>query len=330
MTVMQPRVVPRDGLANPVFDGMGREDDLIVSLTFAPGLTDAQVRLVLVWIREVERSWQPGDPGTSPFAAGEPFVHEQQFHARISGLPDSRRRVRSLIDDLVAGGVRIHDGFFACWRPNASGVLRPRPDPRAPQETSNLADLADYADRLWNPDLAPPPSEVAAELTGGFLVSDELVVEHRGSPLYLPGLRIGYGLLSCDHVPADRRTEEVRAALIAAVKRRWLAVFKAPGREGTRPLPRSQAGGADRIDTIVAGSRRGYSCTIDAAQLLDRPSPTTCRYREYELMEALLDTVDAAGLAPVITWRRFSTPVVLPPLGQPVAIVLQLWEQTTR
>jgi hypothetical protein len=263
MTVNQPRTVPRDGLSNPSFDGMGPDEDLIVSLSFLPALTDLQLRTVYRWVRGLERAGESWEPGASPFAAGDPFVHEHLFHARLGNLPDPRATVAALVETLTAAGARVQDAFFACWERGADGVMRPRRDPRAPEGTR--------------------PSELDGDLKGGILVMDELVLEHRGAPLYFPEARIAYGLLPHERVCAGKPPEAVERALTEAITAGWATLFQAPGKHAARPKPLNEAGETDRVDRIVSGARTGYLFSIEAQSLLDRPSPGSCRFREYEL-----------------------------------------------
>ena len=326
MTAHQPRVVPRDGLANPVFDRAGPAEDLIVSLSFLPGLTDQQIRVVHRWLRATAAAPDRATPDTSPFAAAEPFVHEHLFHARIGNLADPRGAVRALLAELNAAGVRIKDSFYACWEWRSTGVMGPRRDPRSPVDPPVPSTVREYLDRLWDPRAVPPPSEVEADLKGGFVALAELVLEHRGSPLYFPGVRIGYGTAPFDQAPPDRRTEEVRRVLVDALTEGWRTVFKAPGKGHTRPQPLNRDGAVDRISKITCGTRVGYLFAIESVQLLDRPSPRSCRYREYELMEAVIDAVGRLGLAPVVTWQRFGTPTMMGPIRRPDTVDVQIWE----
>ncbi len=325
MTSRQPRAVPREGLTAPVFDGMGAGDDLIVSLSFSPGLTDRQLHVVYRWLRALAQSADRGDPGKSPFETAEPFVHEHLFHARLGNLHDSRAAVLALIADLTAASARIKDSFFARWRWRPDGVMGPSRDPRAPAEHPDVATVREYLDRLWDPDAVPPASELEVDLRGGFLDRNELVLEHRGTPLFFPDLRIGYGVAPYGLAPADRRTEEVRRVVVEALDAGWRTLFKAPGMAHTRPQPLSHDGGVDQVDRIVCGTRSGYLFSIEAVQLLDRPAPSSCRYREYELMEAVLDAVGRLGLAPVVTWQRYGTPL-MGRIRRPDTVEVQLWE----
>jgi hypothetical protein len=309
-----------------VFDRVGATEDLIVSLSFLPGLTDRQIRVVHRWLRAMEASPERADPDVSPFAAVEPFVHEYLFHARIGNLRDPRAAVRALLAELNAAGVRIRDSFYACWEWRPTGVMGPRRDPRAPAEATGITSPREYLDRLWDPRSAPPPSEVEADLKGGFVALDELVLEHRGAPLYLPGFRIGYGTVPFDHAPPDRRTDEVRRVVVDALAEGWRSLFKAPGKGHTRPQPLDADGVVDRVSRITCGTRVGYLFAIESVQLLDRPSPRSCRFREYELMEAVTDAVGRLGLAPVVTWQRFGTPAMMGPIRRPDTVDVQLWE----
>lgn len=320
-----PRAVPREGLDAPVFDGMGAEDHLIVSLSFAPALTDQQMHVVYRWLRTVECSPDRVDSNASPFDVVEPFVHEQLFHVRVGNLADPRAVVRSLIDDLTAAGVRIKDSFYARWGWRPDGVMGPCPDPRAPRGVTGFANARELLDQLWDFAAEPPASELESDLKGGFIAQDELILEHRGTPLFFPGFRIAYGTVPFLRVPADERTEQVRRVLIESIIDGWRTLYKAPGKGHSRPQPLAFDGSLDRIDRIECGTRVGYLFTIEAVQLLDRPSPATCRFREYELMEAVLETVTKQELAPVVTWQRYGT-TVMTPIKCPEAVAIQLWE----
>ena len=326
MIAHHPRVVPSDGLENPVFQAAGPAEHLIVSLSFLPGLTDEQMRLIYRWMRALASSEDRGDLAVSPFEAAEPFVHEHLFHARLGNLRDPRAAVLGLVEELTASGVQIKDSFYACWEWRPNGIMGPRRDPRAPVEVAEVSSASEYLERLWDPRSAPPASEVESDLKGGFMAMGELVLEHRGTPLYFPGTRIGYGIVPFGQVPPDQRTEQVRRALILALGEGWQTLFKAPGKGQLRPQPLRRDGAVDQIEKIVCGTRVGYLFSIEAIQLLTRPSPSTCRFREYELMEAVLDVVARLGLAPVVMWQRFGTPTMMDPIKQPDSIDLQIWE----
>jgi hypothetical protein len=326
MITHQLRAVPRDGLRHPVFVDMGSEEDLIVSLSFLPGLTNAQMAVVHRWLKGLDSESKLGDMKVSPLAAGEPFVHEHLFHARIGNLRDPRWAVDSLISSLTEAGGQIRDCFFACWERRPDGIMGPRRDPGAPEPFGNITCMREYLDRLWDFAATPPPSEVETDLKGGFMSMDQLILEHRGSPLYFPEVRVGYGVVPADRQAADRRTSEVRRSVVESLTWGWKTVFKAPGRAEARPQPVNRSGDVDQIDRIRCGTRIGYRFSIQCVQLLDRPSPSSCRYREYELMEAMIDTVARLELAPIVTWQRFGTPTALKPIAQPETVEVQLWE----
>ena len=326
MIAQHPRAVPREGLDNPAFDGAGDVEDLIVSLSFLPALTDEQMLLIHRWLRGLATAPGRGDPTVSPLAVAEPFVHEHLFHARVGNLRDPRAEVRSLIGELVANGAQIRDAFYACWEWKSNGIMGPRGDPRAPAEVTGVSSAREYLDRLWDPRSAPPASELDADLKGGFMSMGELVLEHRGAPLFFPGARIGYGIVPFERLQPDRRTEQVRRALVGALDEEWKGLFKAPGRGQLRPQPVNSEGAIDQIEKIACGTRVGYLFSIETVQLLTRPSPQSCRFREYELMEAVLDAVGQLGLASVVMWQRFGTPTMMGPIKQPSMIDMQVWE----
>lgn len=326
MTAHQPRSVPREGLAHPVFDGMGSDDDLIMSLSFSPGLTDAQLQIVYRWMRALGDAPADGTVRRSPFEAAEPFVHENLFHARLGNLADPRAEAQRLLDELTAAGVQIKDSFFARWGWRPDGVMGPRRDPRAPKESIGFATARQYLDQLWDPGAPAPASEIESDLKGGFLAQNQLVLEHRGSPLYFPGCRIGYGVAPCVYAPDDERTEQVRRMVVDCFEDGWGTLFKAPGRSSARPQPIGRDGEIDQVEKILCGTRVGYMFTVEYVQLLDRPSPTSCRYREYELMEAVIDAIGRLGLVPVVTWQRFGSPLMMGSVRRPESVEIQIWE----
>lgn len=283
------------------------------------------MRVVYRWLRAIERSPDRVDPDTSPFDVAEPFVHEQLFHVRVGNLADPRSAVRSLIGELTAAGVRVKDSFFARWQWRPDGVMGPYPDPDAPRGVTGFTNAREYLDQLWDLDAEPPASELESDLKGGFFSQDELILEHRGAPLHFPGFRVAYGTAPFREVPADERTEQVRRTLIESFIDGWRTLYKAPGKGHSRPQPLARDGAIDQVDKIECGTRVGYVFSVEAVELLDRPSPSTCRFREYELIEAILDAVTRLGLAPVVTWQRYGT-VVLAPIKRPDTVVVQLWE----
>jgi hypothetical protein len=226
-------------------------------------------------------------------------------------------------------GVVFKDAWFTRWGmlPHV-GVMGPLPDPRMPPTRPGYPNPRAYLDDLWNPEAVMPASEFDRELKGAFMArGDNLVLEVRGMPLFWPGWRIGYGLHPILDLPSDPRAGVVAQALVAHLTARWRDVFKAPGKEHMRPVPRDRDWTEDRVSKVRCGTRVGYTFSIESVQLLDWPAPPVCRFREAELFEAVLTAASELALAPVVTWQRFGKDLMMGPLRKPEEVVIQLWER---
>lgn len=298
------RMVPREGLSNPVFAAMQASDHLIVAISFARPL-DATQKAAAQAELDALGALPTADPSESVFQVFEPFLGDYQMAFRIGNTAGAARAVWDMTTRLSQHGVQFRDAFFSRWafQPHLN-AMGPVADPRAPMERPGYPNPKMYLDDLWNPQAPmPPASEFPMDLKGAFMAGeDRLVLEIRGTPIHFPGFRIGYGLHPTDFAPPDARAEQVRQALVTALEVGWRDLFKAPGKEHMHPTPRDREGNEAGIEKVVCGTRVGYSFAVESVQLLDWPCPDFCRFREYELFEAALSVVAQLGLAPVITW----------------------------
>jgi len=137
-----------------------------------------------------------------------------------------------------------------------------------------------------------------------------LVTERRCLLPYLPGVRIGYGLVEVEDRPVEQRHHEASRVVQACLERSFP--------EGTRPPVFNKQADADGpLDPIRAHDRPGFAFALRREDMLVR-YPGTFRYREYELLAGLAAAVAEFGLAPVIHWDRASVYIV------------NLWEASVR
>jgi hypothetical protein len=336
-------VVPAEGLAHRGFANAGVDDAVRATLCF--GRTPAKEQIVR--IEQTIRNWRellafdgPSEPTTSTWIA------DYATSVRVEGTADPVGALELLLASLRALDLPIQDATFARFRedpevPFVEQTMYPGkhavPHPDDPRGATSFPDFDAYMRAAFDSREIPPRSENRQYLRAARYNprTESLAFDERVFSLYLPDVRICYGVTSGEVVEPDDRTEEIADAVQEALAERFdrAKIWVYPGnREWEVPTPMTRDGD-EGVEKLVACGRVGYCFGIDASNLLQDVGPDVFRYREPELMEALAAVIRRLGLAPVLTWQRFGDPLdvlsypgIAHPMN-PTTYAINLWER---
>jgi hypothetical protein len=307
-------MVPQEGPLSPLFESVDAADTVEATFLFRGVLTDAELDdaecAVLGWFAGAE--WG----GRLPILVDETLTTSRLYVA-VTGVRTARHALTLLLDTLVGMGVPVARAVFVRLRADGDrDALVRGMDPTARPQVE-YDDPGEWWRACFDPKAAPPLSEDRAELArdnNALLEIDQTTyAEQRGLPLHLSDLRICYGLGDARLAEPSDRGRDVARVLKTAIGEHF-----GVGEGGAAPpvcynrlLERDAP-----LDRIQAAGRVGYYCVFHALELREFLHTHLFRYREYELMLAIRDTVRALDLEPVVCWRRVN--------GR---YVLQLWER---
>ena len=318
-------MVPEDGPHNPIFERVDTTDTVHVTMTFATPLGEAMLDrvsgLISDWFSRT--SWKaPGEMHGIPEIEDERLT-PNCLHLAITNVSTARQPVASLIVALASARVGLHQVILGRLGPNkVRSTLLSLMDPEASRQ-AKYDDVGSWWSACFDPESAPPLSEDQGEL---FIDENALIegkkttfAEYRGLPLHVPGMRVCYGMVDFEFAPRenDRRTLDVTHAFRSSLDARFRGCWREPFDGTMRPAPYNLKEERDGVlDRIKKDGRIGYSGLFTTRDLRAFMHGNIFRYREYELMLALRDTVRALGLEPVVCWRRFTR-----------KYVVQMWER---
>jgi hypothetical protein len=296
-------LIPEEGIDHPVFEVVDKGEALSVMLTFSDEATDAQLAalpgLLTAWDAGVAWDAAGGKPEASSEGDGLCLHLVLARPAKLlgGGKPlRPREPVRALLAALRRDGPPLAEVMLARLRLPKKGELlwHAIDDPR------DRAEHHDDEEAMWGASFDPKATPPASEPEGGLFIMMPIgqgtLAERRNMRLWLADVRIVYGLPTVEYRDADARSAEVAAAITEGVDRCF---------RGGPPafFDRSEQRGA--VDAILCRGRHGHAFALKGQN--DRMLahyPTTFRYREYELMQAMREVMGATGLAPVIHWYR--------------------------
>jgi hypothetical protein len=314
------RVRPAEGLAHPFFDDL-KTGELLVWVLGFKGPQDAHALDLL----EAElQSWSKtaGRKDTSDAVhAEEPFLTRTSLRLRFHNLQHPREAARRLLERFGRTGVKLAESWVVRLQPVAGQDRWTTARlPGMPDERVGFPDPETYRAAVFS-ELDPvPASEYVAQVSGAIRTkSGDIAVEERAAPLWLPPLRLSYGVIQGPFTPPDARAAEIAKALRTALDGAFAGL-------GTPPRFFNHLGQFGGVDRVVLPERVGYGWALPSADLLNRYSDGYFRFREQELFEAVRDAVQSLGLSPVVTWQRFG-PTLVDMLRQVDSHVLQLWEK---
>lgn len=318
-------MVPEDGPENPLFERLDVADTLHLTILFAVPLTDAMLdrveAIAFDWFARAQ--WNPLGEAPTQAQLEDETLTPTCLHLAITNVTAARDAIKSLVGALAKERVGLQQVLLGRLGPDkARSTILSLMDPASRRQT-RYDDPSAWWRACFDPSAAPPLSEDHCEL---FIDDNALIegkrttfAEHRNLPLHVPGTRICFGLADFEFDPDgdDRRTLDVTNAFRAALDARFRGFWREPFEGTMRPAPYNLKGHRDgTLDRVRKDGRFGYSCLFTARDLREFLHGNVFRYREYELMLALRDTVRAMDLEPVICWKRFSQ-----------KYVVQLWER---
>lgn len=289
--------IPREGPQHPLFARATHEQALEVVLTFAAAMTDddrhAIDTLCERWVADLDWMGHGEEPKFRGASDG------QSVRLDVTGVTQPRRALTALFERLDDSEMEVRDAFLSLREVDPDGQLSARvPDPR---EQAILP--ADDADLLWARSFADDADVTAAlpsEDPDGMVTMLQLedgttLTEERSAALYIPGVRIVYGLVDVDRVEPNARDAEIIATLVDCLRASFggdaPSLYNVRGERNTT------------LDHISREGRHGYAFAIVRQEMM-RLYPGGFRYREHELFYGVADAVAALDLAPVIHWDR--------------------------
>ncbi len=351
-------VLPEGGLASSVFEGATSADHVVLLAGFGRALDEAErTRLehtLWLWLDGV----QVVTPG-SVLTEGRYGLEGNGLRVRLENARAPAAEMATLLADLEAAGIPLAETELALWR-MSDRVMGPVAHPAAPRGNAWFPDFPAYWKEVWDFAIAAPASESPMHLKGATSDPDGSIgsLEERGTPLWVPDLRICYGVASFSSATAaDARTDEVSAAVTETLAQRFArfappapaapaatsggwakagaATWGKAGKSGFGsiagaspgvPEPFARDGSRGRVERLVVEGRVGFGFALDYGPLLQTHGADRLRYREQEVMGALAAVIARLGLALVILWQREARPL-FGPLSVAQTLLVQLWEK---
>jgi hypothetical protein len=293
-------LIPFDGASGPLFDvaNSALSDELFVTVV-PPADLSATGDAVAARIGSVAQAW------AERYAPGRPLLlaaDSTTFRIGVFGLEQARTAIHSLLEDLRKSDIDIQTAIILRREVDEDGDPGPAlDDPR--NNSSDVEDEAEFWERSFDFGQPPPPIEDPAGMFSILQMEEGLIMELR-PPLFIPDVRVCYGLTDVEDQPADQRAEAVAKALGASLHTYFA---------GHPPRFFNREAELGKIDRIERGSRSGYSCAVEREDLL-ASMVDRFRYCEHELLMAFRQVVKEMALAPVIHWMRDSV------------YIMNLWE----
>ncbi len=318
----ETHVVPPGGLTHPVYEGCGRDTRLHCIVGFSQRLQGRQFAL----LQSVVAGWESAFSPTCMLRE----VAGDHISVIVTNV-DQPVRALSLLLELLTSSFSVAEVVSARWEfPDGHPVAGPVPDPRSRDipMLSTFDTFEDFWAAAWSESGPFPTPDNGQYLKGAFVTRErKVVLEQRGMPTWYSDVRVCFGALSGngeEYLPVDDAGQRVWVALRDALERRFNRVWRAEGVQRSVPLPTVRSG-ANGIELVRYQGRTGYAFAIDSQALLQWHAPSTCRYREAEVLDALREVILAQGLAPVLMWRRFQDAIPGMQLGTPSVLVVNLW-----
>jgi tetratricopeptide (TPR) repeat protein len=296
-----PLIVPEEGIEHPAFAVLEPGQLMSVMMTFVDALDDERFERVQAAVGVVLDNVDWGRLGGPPELVLE--RDDVSLHVALvkpagkllrRGKPADLRPVVRDVLAAASGASPFAEVMLARLElPGKDGhFLQPVDDPR----DTGTHDHDDPWAASFDLAAPPPASEPEGGLFMMFPSAAGHVPERRNARLWLQDLRVCYGLPDVDYREPDARCAQVEGAVTAAFER----VFR-----GLPPRFRDRHGADRRVNAIVKDGRRGYGICIEGMDprfLMHYPS--TSRFREYELFQAVREVCGAVGLRPVVHWYR--------------------------
>jgi len=294
--------VPLEGTAHPVF-GPGAASDVVDAfLTLDDPVPSADVdKTYEAWKKRTQSAHKGSKLRFRKATEG------RVLHARFSGLGDPRAALDDLVAAFSASGLDLEEVFLVRSEADKKGEpVDARPDPRA-RVTAKPPDAEAFWSALFDREATPPPSEDRENTVSMSLGAGGMRWEERGIPLFLEGVRIGYGTPTVEQLDRTPRCREVLVALVKALESRL---------PHGRPPILNRDGQLDAsVDRIRQRGRFGYGFALRRTEALTAPYPGSFRLREYEVLLAMRDVIEELKLERVVNWYR----------GE--VLIVNLWER---
>ena len=303
-----PVIIPIEGTAHPVFQRLKNGEVVDIYLTFdlsknTQGSSLSRLLKAPQLASQIMKPFQAWKAGLTKSAPNATVVHEFKencLNVALGGMPQPASAVDTLIQAYSAAEIPLQEVLLIPRTVDQDGRRgEALADPRMPA-IEDPPDEAAFWRAVFDTTRPTPPSEDPdGMLSMAAFSKGTKAFELRAMPLYLTDVRIAYGTPRIDVLDADPRSTQVGQVLREKLTQRFV---------GQVPEFVNNKGEAHQVIRVGHDKRIGYSFAIrrsaEAMAPLVARYPSSFRFREYELMLALRDTVQSLDLEPVILWLR--------------------------
>lgn len=286
--------IPLEGLDHPNFSALGEEEVLTLFFYF-PELNSEEVyqKIQDHWAQVIEGiDWEG--------LGGEPQIYNdasfQWIQISMTGAPKVKEAFKKILNSFKNFTPELFKVVIVQSQLEQEGniSLRGAEDHRAP-EMEEYEDEQAFWEASFNLDLPPPLSE---DPRGLFSIltyeSGDILREARPMTLFVPGLRIGYGLTSVEYLKEERLSKKIIQSFQEKAKKFFY---------GESPLLYNSSTETTSTDVIVKDDRIGYAFAMKREDLTTFP-PACHLFAEYEVMCILKEIIEEYDLEPVVHWDR--------------------------
>ncbi len=300
-------VIPYDGLAGPAFDTVTSDESIEAFLAFdAPLISDGFLKRLLFKgrsdhdaIGKIAAAWAQRRGVAAPICEGDSTT----MRIAQRGLTDPRMLVAEVVE-VVRKEFPVHTVVYMKRPVGDDGMPGLAVDDPRSEVATEVSDEDEYWAASFDLSRPAPPILDPAGMFSMMQTDHGLIAELRPA-LFVPDVRVSYGLMDVDDRELDARGREVARM----VRQCFDTAF---GGKAPPFLDREAEDWA--LDAIAKQGRRGYAFALRRDSLLTS-MVMRYRYRENELLYALRAAVLALGLAPVVHWDRGDV------------FIVNLWEQ---
>ncbi len=313
-------VMPENGFSNKIFSGANKYDVFRVIVGFSGIVDGDQYEKLSQIINNWEYLLKASSFKDCVFEENDIFISNWNLSFLASNIFDPKRALAALFEEFKEEGFPINEVIFIkLCEPGEEfklNIYKKRAAVKHPDHdfgTWWFEDLPTYLKSVFDKNSQCPASETATDLIGvktDLSMPEGMRYEERTMPLYVPGIRICYGVVQNRIISTDERTNDIEDSVVKSFeenfshKRIWVYPPPADGDDWyvPKPLRNDNTVGLEKIEHE---GRKGYLFAVEPYRLEQNFSTKYFRFREQEMMEALSQVIREKNLEEVITWQRF-------------------------
>ncbi|MBN2363453.1 WG repeat-containing protein [candidate division WOR-3 bacterium] len=313
-------LMPKEGFSSKVFDDIGKYDVFRVIVGFSKAVEGEEYEKMTQIIYNWEYLLNGLSTIDSIFVENELFISNWNLSFLASRVFNPKKALAVLFEEFKEIGLPVIEVIFIrLCEPGDElkfNMYKKRVAIKHPDQDSGQSwfeDLPSYLNCVFDKKTPCPASESVTDLIGvktDLSLPEGMRFEERTMPIYVPGVRICYGVVQNMIVAADDRTYEIEDGIIKSFREKYSSskiwVYPPPKEKEEwyipRPLRNDNSIGVEKIEH---DGRKGYLFAVEPYCIEQNFSSKYFRYREQEMMEALSDVIREKNLEEVITWQRF-------------------------